>query len=305
MLEKSRIRFAPVEGEPDTRHLYFQHHMREGLHGALRYPMGPDAHQPQHQQQHPYVGPTHGPSLGPRPVALQPGPPSEASMYPTRQRPEGHTMHPLASRYPVPEGHPQHKYPGYGSPGMGLSNMWPGMTHQERPHMPDPTGQHHYNQGGVPPPLGQKPWPEPGYPHMPAPNTQYRTPPAVSSLGGAPQPDPGRPRLASMLESPEMLALQQLSASSGPPAGAPRQHMGHLQQQKPGPPSGVGSGPAYAPRPLPPPQEVQLLRAARDNGPDRRPPQQTDTPPRGLTHITLSYAALPLGFCCSVSLSVF
>ena len=259
--------------------------------------MGPDAHQPQpqHQQQHPYVGPTHGPSLGPRPVALQPGPPSEASMYPTRQRPEGHTMHPLANRYPIPEGPPQHKYPGFGAPGMGLSNMWPGMHHQpqERPHGPhmhDPNmaGQPHYNQGGVPPPLGQKPWPEPaaGYPHMPAPNAQYRVPPAGSSLGGAapqpaPHPDAGRRRLASMLESPEMLALQQLSASSGPPAGPPRQHMGTLQQQKPGPPSAVGSAPAYAPRPPPPPQEVQLLRPARDNGPDRRPPQQTDTPLRG------------------------
>ena len=173
--------------------------------------------------------------------------------------------------------------------------MWPGMHHQpqERPHGPhmhDPNmaGQPHYNQGGVPPPLGQKPWPEPaaGYPHMPAPNAQYRVPPAGSSLGGAapqpaPHPDAGRRRLASMLESPEMLALQQLSASSGPPAGPPRQHMGTLQQQKPGPPSAVGSAPAYAPRPPPPPQEVQLLRPARDNGPDRRPPQQTDTPLRG------------------------
>ncbi|XP_030221299.1 cat eye syndrome critical region protein 2 [Gadus morhua] len=290
----------PRHGDPGLHRMphnfSMQHHLRDGLHGGLRYPMGPDAHQPQpqHQQQHPYVGPTHGPSLGPRPVALQPGPPSEASMYPTRQRPEGHTMHPLANRYPIPEGPPQHKYPGFGAPGMGLSNMWPGMHHQpqERPHGPhmhDPNmaGQPHYNQGGVPPPLGQKPWPEPaaGYPHMPAPNAQYRVPPAGSSLGGAapqpaPHPDAGRRRLASMLESPEMLALQQLSASSGPPAGPPRQHMGTLQQQKPGPPSAVGSAPAYAPRPPPPPQEVQLLRPARDNGPDRRPPQQTDTPLR-------------------------
>ncbi|CAL8355500.1 unnamed protein product [Lota lota] len=287
----------PRHGDPGLHRMphnfSMQHHMRDGLHGGLRYPMGPEA--PQHQQQHPYVGPTHGPSLGPRPAALQPGPPSEASMYPTRQRPDGHPMHPLANRYPIAEGPPQHKYPGLGSPGMGLSNMWPGMNHrpQERPHGPlmhDPNmaGQHHYNQGGVPPPLGQKPWADPaaGYPHMPAPNAQYRMPPAVSCLGGAapqppPPPDSGRPRLASMLQSPEMLALQQLSASSGPPADPPRQHMGNLQQQKAGPPSGIGSAPAYAPRPLPPPPEVQLLRPARDNGPDRRPPQQTDTPPRG------------------------
>lgn len=279
--------------------------MRDGLHGGPRYPMGPEAHQlqSQHQQQHPYVGPTHGPSLGPRPVALQPGPPSEASMYPARHRLEGHTVHPLANRYPSPEGPPQHKYPGFGSPGMGMPNMWPGMNHQRQerphgPHMHDPNmaAQHHYNKGGLPPPLGQKPWPEPamGYPHLPPPNAQYRMPTAVSSLGGAsthpaPHPDSGRPRLASMLESPEMLALQQLSASSGPPAGAPpRQHMGSFQQPKPGPPSGLGSAPAYAPQPPPPPPEVQLLRPARDNGPDRPPPQQTDPPPKG-TPVTTHY----------------
>lgn len=260
-----------------------------------RYPMGPDPHQmqPQHQQ-HPYMGPTHGPSLGPRPVALQPGPPPEASMYPARQRPEGHTMHPMGNRFSGPEEPLQHNYPGFGPPGMGLSNMWSGMNHQgqERPsgpRMQDPNmvNQHNYSFGGVPPPMGHKPWPEPagGYPH-PSASAQYRMPTAVSSPGPmssrppAPHPDSSnRPRLASMLESPEMLALQQLSASSGPPAGVPRQHMGNFRQ--PGPPSGIGSAPAHPSQHPPPTFEVQLLRPARDNGPDSQPSQQTDTQPKG------------------------
>ncbi|KAM4618572.1 uncharacterized protein cecr2 [Polymixia lowei] len=293
----------PRHGDPNLNHMphnfNMQHHVGDGRHVGPRYPMGPDPRQlqPQHQQQHPYMGPTHGPSLGPRPVALQPGPPPEASMYPSRQRPEGHSMHPMGNRYPGPEGPPQHNYPGFGPPGMGIPNMWPGMNHQgqERPsgpRMQDPNmvSQHHYNHGGVPPPMGHKPWPEPavGYPHPP-PNAQYRMPSGVGSPGPmssrpAAHPDSsGRPRLASMLESPEMLALQQLSASSGPPAGTPRQHMGTFQQPQPGPPSGLGSAPAPPPLPLPPPPEVQLLRPARDNGADSQPSQQSDTQPKGPT----------------------
>ncbi|XP_071752945.2 chromatin remodeling regulator CECR2 [Centroberyx gerrardi] len=292
----------PRHGDPNLNRMphnfNMQHRMGDGHHMGPRYPMGPDPHQlqPQHQQQHPYMGPTHGPSLGPRPVALQPGPPPEASMYPSRQRPEGHTMHPMGNRFSGPEGPPQHNYPGFGAPGMGLSNMWTGMNPQgqERPSGPcmqDPSmvNQRNYNLGGVPPPMGHKPWPEPaaGYPHPP-PNAQYRMPAAVSSPGPmssrppVPHPDSsGRPRLASMLESPEMLALQQLSASSGPPASTPRQHMGNFQQ--PGPPSGIGSAPAHPSQQPPPTPEVQLLRPARDNGPDSQPSQQTDTQPKGST----------------------
>ncbi|KAM3870083.1 chromatin remodeling regulator CECR2 [Diretmus argenteus] len=292
----------PRHGDPNVNRMphnfNMQHHMADGHHVGPRYPMGPDPHQlqPQHQQQHPYMGPTHGPSLGPRPLALQPGPPPEASMYPSRQRPEGHTMHTMGNRYSGPEGPPQHSYPGFGPPSMSISNIWTGMNHQDQerpsgPRMQDPNmvNQHHYSYGGVPPPMGHKPWLEPaaGYPHPP-PNGQYRMPTAVGSPGPmssrppVPHPDSsGRPRLASMLESPEMLALQQLSASSGPPAGAPRQHMGNLQQ--PGPPSGIGSAPAHPSQQLPPPPEVQLLRPARDNGPDSQPPQQTDMQPKGST----------------------
>ncbi|XP_031141207.2 cat eye syndrome critical region protein 2 isoform X1 [Sander lucioperca] len=286
----------PRHGDPSLNHLphnfNMQHRMAEGHHMGPRYPMVPDPNQqqPPHQQQHPYMGPTHGPSLGPRPVGLQPGPPPEASMYPSHHRPDGHTMHPMGNRFPGPEGPPQHNYPGVRPSSMGLSNMWTGMSHQERPngmHMQDPNmvNSCNFSYGGVPPPVGHKPWPEAaGYPHPP-PNAQYQMSAAVSSLGPmatrppVPHPDSsGRTRLASMLESPEMLALQQLSASSRPPAGAPHQHMGNFPQ--PGPPSGIGSIPAHPSQQPPPTPEVQLLRPARDNGPDSQPPQQTDMQPK-------------------------
>ncbi|XP_070828325.1 chromatin remodeling regulator CECR2 [Chaetodon trifascialis] len=270
-----------------------QHRMVEGHHMGPRYPMGPNQQQPPHQHQHPYMGPTHGPSLGPRPMALQPGPPSEASMYPSHHRPEGHNMHPMGNRFSGPEGPPQHNYPGLRPPGMGLSNMWTSMNHQERPNgirMQDRNmvTQRNFSYGGVPPSVGHKPWPEAaGYPHPP-PNGQYQVSAAASSPGPVssrppvPHPDSsGRTRLASMLESPEMLALQQLSASSGPPAGAPHQHMGNFQQ--PGPPSGVGSIPAHPSQQPPPAPEVQLLHPAGDNGPDSQPSQQTDMQPKDST----------------------
>ncbi|KAG7521553.1 cat eye syndrome critical region protein 2 [Solea senegalensis] len=283
-------------GDPNLNHFprnfNMQHRMVEGHHMGPRYPMGPDPNQqpPPHQQQHPYMGPTHGPSLGPRPMALQPGPPPEASMYPSHHHAEGHTMHQMGNRFPGPDRPTQHNYPGLRPPGMNLSNMWTSMNQQERPngiHMQDPNrvNQHNFTYGGVPPPAGHKPWPEAaGYPH-PHPNAHYQMSSGVSSQGSmssrpAPHQDSiNRTRLASMLESPEMLALQQLSASSRPPAGAPHQHMGNFQQS--GPPSGIGSIPAHPSQQPPPAPEVQLLRPATDNGPDSQACQQTDMQPKG------------------------
>lgn len=259
-----------------------QHRMVEGHHMGPRYPVGPD---PNHQQ-HPYMGPMHGPSLGPRPMALQPGPPPEASMYPSHHRPDGHNMHPMGNRYCGPEGPPHHNYHGLRPPGMGLSNMWTGMSQQDRPGgmgMQDPNmaNQRNFSYGGVPPPVGHKPWGEAaGYPHPP-PNVQYQMSAAVSSPQRPPVPNTdsaGRTRLVSMLESPEMLALQQLSASSGPPACTPPQHIVNFQQ--PGPPSGIGSLPARPSQHHPPAPEVQLPHPARHNGPDSQPSQQTDTQPK-------------------------
>ncbi|XP_053282877.1 chromatin remodeling regulator CECR2 isoform X1 [Pleuronectes platessa] len=289
----------PRHGHPNLNRFAsdfnMQHRMVEGHHMGPRYPMGQDPKQQPHphQQQHPYMGPAHGPSLGPRPMALQPGAPPEASMYPAHHHPESHTMHPMGNRFSGPGGPTQHNYPGLRPPGMALSHMWPGMNHQERPngmHVQDPNmvNQRNFGYGGVPPPVGHKPWPEAaGYPHPP-PNAQYQMSAGVSSQGPmsprlpVTHPDSsGRTRLASMLESPEMLALQQLSASSGPPAGAPHQHMGNFQ--RPGPPSGIGSIPAHPSQQPPPAPEVQLLHPAKDNGPDSQLPQQTDTQPKGTT----------------------
>lgn len=246
-----------------------------------RYGPDPIHQQTPHHQQHLFMGPTHGPSLGPRPMALQPGPPPEASMYPSSHRPEGQNIHPMGNRFSGPDGPPQHNYPGLRPPGMGISNMWTGMNHQERPNgmsMQDPSmvNQRNFSYGGVPPPVGHKPWPEAaGYPHPP-PNAQYQMSAAVSPPGPMSTRPPvphtdstGRTRLASMLESPEMLALQQLSASSGPPTGAPPQNIGNLQ------PSGIGSIPAH---------------------PSQQPSQQTDTQPKGRPDL-LSLFGQPPVFC--------
>uniref|UniRef100_A0A4W5RGU5 CECR2 histone acetyl-lysine reader n=1 Tax=Hucho hucho TaxID=62062 RepID=A0A4W5RGU5_9TELE len=267
----------------------FQPHMGDGHHVGPRYQMGPDGRplQPQHhRQQHPYMGPTNGPSLGPRPVALQSGglctPMPDSSMYLSRQRTNGHPLHPGGNCYPGPDVPPRHNYPAF-HPGMGMPlNMWSGMNHQgqERPSGPGKHAQnmanhqqHPYNHGG-PRPMGPKPWPEqPGGPgaYPPHPNGQYRMSTGITSSPGpmalrTPMPhQDSRQCLASMLESPEMIALQQLSASStGLSAGSSHQDMGNFQQQSP---QGVGSAPTH-PSQYHPPPEIQLLPA--DQG-DQRP----------------------------------
>ncbi|KAJ0029640.1 hypothetical protein NQD34_004637 [Periophthalmus magnuspinnatus] len=282
-------------GDPNAlRHSFnMQHHMLAGHHMGARYPMGPNPTPVQPGPHHPYMGPTHGPSLGPRPVALQPGPPPEASIYPSHNQLEGHTMPHLPNRFPRPEGPPQHNHPGMRPPAIGPPHLWDSLTHrgQETPggmYMQDPSArnQRNFSYGGMPPPVGHKPWPEAaGYPHPP-PNAQYQMsasgngPGPMSSHPPGPNPElSGRTALASMLESPEMLALQQLSASSGPPSAAPRPHMGIYEQS--GPPSEVGCGPAQPSQSLPPGHQLQLPHPASHNGPDRQPSQQTDTPPTG------------------------
>ncbi|KAM4734319.1 chromatin remodeling regulator CECR2 [Anableps anableps] len=278
---------VPRHGDPNfsrfPHSFNMQNRLADGHHMGPRYPMGPDPNRGP-QQQRPYIGPTHGPSLGPRPMALQPGPPPEASMYPSHQRPEGHSLHPMSSRFSGPEGPVQHAYPGLRSPGLGSSNMWPSMNRQDqlngmRMQDPNVADQRSFSYGGIPPPMGHKPWPEAaGYPQH-HPNAPMSA--AASSMGPlssrapVPQSDSsGRTHLSSMLESPEMLALQQLSASSGPPAGS---------FQRPGAPSGFGSIPAHPSKQPPPSLEVQLLRPAGNKGVDSQASQQTDMDPKGPT----------------------
>ncbi|KAJ8391062.1 hypothetical protein AAFF_G00096830 [Aldrovandia affinis] len=302
---------GPRPGEPSSQHMPHHFNMQppagDGHHLGLRFPVGPDSRPLQPQQQQPYMGPTHGPSLGPRPVALQSGglctPPPEGNMYPSRQHQEGQVTHPGRSRYPGPGVMPQHNsYTRFRPPGPGMPAMWPGMNSQgqERaagPAMQDqgmgnPLAQHSFNVGmGRAPPT---PWPEQPAGYLP-PNGQYRMPAAISSPGPMPhrppmpQQDP-RPRLSSMLDSPEMIALQQLSASSGPPTGPAHgplpQHMGKFQQ-----PPQATAAPAHA-TPLAPP-EIQLLRPARDNGTDVRPPVQQDALPKALTALESKVAIQP------------
>lgn len=202
-------------GAPHIPHYNMQSSHINGPHLGPRYPLGSEVRpQPPHQQ-HSYPGPTHGPSLGPRPVAGQPGglcaPPPEGNMYPSRQQSDGQQMQPLGNRYPMP-GVPMHSsYPQYGPHGMSMQRMWPPINHQGQQTSGGPmvqeqsiTNQHPYNHSMIRPPHSS------GYALA---NNQYRMPPVNSQRPpGAPQDS--RPHLASMLDSPEMLALQQLSASS-------------------------------------------------------------------------------------------
>ncbi|XP_056596030.1 chromatin remodeling regulator CECR2 isoform X1 [Triplophysa dalaica] len=234
-----------------------------------RYPVGPDGRPlPSPHQQHSYPGPTHGPSLGPRPVALQPGglfaPPSEGNMYPSRQQSDGQLMQAAGNRYPMP-GVPMHgSYPPYGPHGMRMQRMWPPVNQPGQQTSGGPmlqergmNNQHPYNHGMIRPPHSS------GYAMA---NNQYRMPP-VNSQGPIGQGPPGasqdtRPHLASMLDSPEMIALQQLSASSS-----------HVTSFQPTPQTGGNtSGDAALS-----PHENKLLRP-RDGVSDI---QHTPTSPKG------------------------
>lgn len=264
----------------------------EGHHMGARYPIGPQPNPVQPAHQHPYMGPTHGPSLGPRPAALQPCPPPEASMYPSNNHPESHAM-PLSNRFPGQDGPPQYNYHGIRSncPVMSPPHMWNSMTQrgQETPaglRLQDPSSmnQRSFGYGGIPPPVGHKPWPEAArYPHSPS-NPQYPMSATSNNTGQMsshppePRPDSGRSDLASMLESPEMLALQQLSASSGPPSAVPHPHVGHCEQSRPQ--EAIGSSPAQPPHAHPPEHELQPPHPPSDQ-PDQRSSLQTDTPPKG------------------------
>lgn len=203
-----------------------------GPHLGTRYAVGPDGQplQPPHQQ-HSYSGPTHGPSLGPRPMALQPGglcsPPHEGNMYPSHQHPEGQSMRPMGNAYTRP-GVPMHSsYPPYGPHGMNIPRMWPPMNHQRQPtpsgnmmQEPSASGQHPYNHNMIHSQNSTGFTMANGQFKMPSANSQG---PVGQRLQGGPQAS--RLHLASMLDSPEMIALQQLSASSS-------HHVGNFQSNQ-------------------------------------------------------------------------
>ncbi|XP_051548964.1 chromatin remodeling regulator CECR2-like isoform X2 [Myxocyprinus asiaticus] len=208
-------------GPQHMPHYSMQNSHLSGPHLSPRYPVGTDVRplQPPHHQPS-YPGPTHGPSLGPRPVAFQPGglcaPPPEGNMYPSHQHSEGQPMQTVGNRYPRP-GVPVHSsYPPYGPHGMNMPSIWPPMNHQGQQTPGGPmiqeqstTSQHPYNHSMICPPHSG------GYAIA---NGPYRMP-SINSHGLIGQRPPGapqdsRPILASMIDSPEMIALQQLSASS-------------------------------------------------------------------------------------------
>ncbi|XP_058882822.1 chromatin remodeling regulator CECR2-like isoform X3 [Acipenser ruthenus] len=151
------------------------------------------------------------------------------------------------------------------------------------PQIQIPPQQHSFNPMMDPsvirPP---KPWPDqqPGYlPHSSQPGSYYRLPAGVSPQGPnpprmlpqpasylrppapplPPAPQEHRVHLGSMLDSPEMIALQQLSASSRPLGGPPLlpipQHPGTFQQPHRGHPA----------QPQDPPPEIQQLKPARES----------------------------------------
>lgn len=184
---------------------------------------------PHHQKQNAYMGPMHGPSLGPRPVALQSGglcrPPSEGSMYPSHQYPDGGQMYYRGtSRYPGPDVPPQHSSCPPGQP----PHMWSVISNHFQPQQSGPMmmmqqrKQRHPFNPGVVHPLPPNSWPDQPIDCTPH-NDQNKMPAVTGALPPINQRPMmlQKPHLASMLESPEMLALQQLSASSRACSGQP------------------------------------------------------------------------------------
>ncbi|KAL2093277.1 hypothetical protein ACEWY4_010589 [Coilia grayii] len=260
---------------------------------------------PHHQRQHPYMGPLHGPSLGPRPMALQSGglctPPSEDGMYPTHQHPDGGQMfYRGTGRFPGPDVPSQNSSCTPCQP----PNMWPGMNNRVPPRPGGPmmldrnrNPGHPFNLGAGPR-LPMKAWPEQPMDCAPPHSDQNK----MSSVGGSlppvslrpmKTPQNSRPILASMLESPEMLALQQLSASSQAPMsqpirtlqGPPPQGSGPIRTLQGPPPQ--GSGPI---RTLhgPPPQGSGPINTLQGPPPQGSGPINTlqRPPPQGIGTIS-------------------
>ncbi|XP_078272585.1 chromatin remodeling regulator CECR2 [Rhinoraja longicauda] len=235
-----------------------------------------------------YVGPVHGPSLGPRPPSVPPGtvaaPPQEGSMYPSPPFQPGYTAQPLegpAHRPPPPDFAPRHVYNPYGhlnGPCRGPRPVWNGNSGSsvERPVAPagksqlagpgqgSPSQHHHFPQMMEPNlmrasvPLNH--WPSqpsclphngplvyPRLPNSPQTTSAPRIPPPFLR---SPPPHHQGLHVDSMLSSPEMIAMQQLSA----PVCSPEQAAPYL----PGPCPPEQAAP-YLPGPCPPKQAAPYL----------------------------------------------
>ncbi|XP_018602941.2 cat eye syndrome critical region protein 2-like [Scleropages formosus] len=278
----------PKPGEPNTWRLPPNFNMQassgDGQCLGPRFPVDSKARllHPCHQQ-HSYLGPTHGPSLGPRPIALQSGGLCSPS-------PEGQVTYTSGSRHPVPEVLQQNSpFARFCPPVAVMPAAWPGMNAEghERPARPamqdqvmsSSSAQRPFSSIMGRPPAPTKPWPDQTVRYH-APNGQYRMPTSSSPSPGPPHDS--RPLLASMLESPEMIALQQLSASSRPPARPqcpsllPQHQLGGFQQPPQASPAPVA--PLHLPR-----SEMQLIRPAREATAESCPTKNLDSAPQGLT----------------------
>ncbi|XP_041071416.1 cat eye syndrome critical region protein 2 [Carcharodon carcharias] len=225
-----------------------------------------------------YAGPVHGPSLGPRPPSVPPGtvsaPPQEGSMYPSQPFQPGYTAHCLEGPVHRPNSDFQgrHVYNPYGHPNgprHGPHHVWNGNNDGsiERPLRPveknplagpgqSPQSQHRpfpqmVERNLMRPSVPLNHWPDqpgclphngpPGYPRLPnspqTPNIQRMPPPFL-------RPPHQGLHIDSMLSSPEMIAMQQLSAPVCPPghssaylpdphAPAPQQQHGGAQHRTP------------------------------------------------------------------------
>ncbi|XP_048463837.1 cat eye syndrome critical region protein 2-like [Rhincodon typus] len=216
-----------------------------------------------------FPGPVHGPSLGPRPPSVPHGtvnaPPQEGSLYPSQPFQPGYTAHRLEGPVHRPNADFQgrHVYNPYGRPNgpcHGSRHVWnsnndgsierpmgsveknrlvaPGQSPQSQ-HRPFPQMM---ERNLIRPSVPLNHWPDqpdclpqngpPGYPRLPnspqAPSVQRMPPPFLRhSHQGL--------HIDSMLSSPEMIAMQQLSAPVCPPgpssAYLPGTHVPASQQQ--------------------------------------------------------------------------
>ncbi|XP_043565376.1 cat eye syndrome critical region protein 2-like isoform X1 [Chiloscyllium plagiosum] len=222
-----------------------------------------------------FPGPVHGPSLGPRPPSVPHGtvnaPPQEGSMYPSQPFQPGYTAHRLEGpvHHPNSDFQGRHVYNPYGRPNgpcHGPRHVWDsnndgsierplGSVENNRLVAPgqSPQSQHHpfpqmMERNLIRPSVPLNHWPDqpdclpqngpPGYPRLPnspqAPSVQRMPPPFLR------HPHQGL-HIDSMLSSPEMIAMQQLSAPVCPPGHssaylsgarvpAPQQQHGEAQQ---------------------------------------------------------------------------